>query len=257
MVWWYATYIVNKNQIYRDSFFLWCKIESDESDKWFFFFLLNCRANQSLNNTHHQSMENATSEHSCQLCGAGERTFQSPIYCKPCGGLIKRNETYYTRSSGAEAWHLSCFPIAPEFPKTMVKEKKNNEEAKELVRICRSLITCFIVRLELTWLLYLCAQWVKCDKCKAWQHQICALYNGRRNEGRKQKYTCPHCFKGEVGRNQLAQTAVLGAKDLPRTILSDHIGQRLFRRLSQEKQERAWFHGKSIDEVICIISDIQ
>ncbi|KAK7254982.1 hypothetical protein RIF29_28381 [Crotalaria pallida] len=37
--------------------------------------------------------------------------------------------------------------------------------------------------------------------------------------------------------------------DLPRTILSDQIEQRLFRRLRQERQERARHQGKSYDEV--------
>jgi E1A/CREB-binding protein len=99
-------------------------------------------------------------------------------------------------------------------------------------------------------------QWVQCDKCEAWQHQICALFNGRRNDGGQAEYTCPNCYIEEVERGErmpLPQSAVLGAKDLPRTILSDHIEQRLFKRLKHERQERARFHGKSYDEVINIL----
>lgn len=100
---------------------------------------------------------------------------------------------------------------------------------------------------------YLFLQWVQCDKCEAWQHQICALFNGRRNDGGQAEYTCPNCYVGEVERGEripLPQSAVLGAKDLPRTILSDHIENRLFKNLKHERMERARVHGKSYDEVI-------
>lgn len=95
-------------------------------------------------------------------------------------------------------------------------------------------------------------QWVQCDKCERWQHQICALFNGRRNDGGQAEYTCPNCYIMEIERGErkpLAQDAVLGAKDLPRTILSDHIEQRLAKRLKQERQDRARVQGKSFEEV--------
>ncbi|KAK6911213.1 Zinc finger, PHD-finger [Dillenia turbinata] len=81
-------------------------------------------------------------------------------------------------------------------------------------------------------------QWVQCDKCEAWQHQICALFNGRRNDGGQAEYTCPNCHIKEAERGEckpLPQSAVLGAKDLLRTIL--------------ERAERARLQGKSFDEV--------
>lgn len=95
-------------------------------------------------------------------------------------------------------------------------------------------------------------QWVQCDKCECWQHQICALFNGRRNDGGQAEYTCPNCYVEEVKRGlrmPLPQSAVLGAKDLPRTVLSDHIEDRLFKRLKQERQDRAAQERKSIEEV--------
>lgn len=85
------------------------------------------------------------------------------------------------------------------------------------------------------------AQWVQCDKCQHWVHQICALFNTRRNEG-STEFTCPECCCVEMERGErkaLPPDVVLGAKDLPRTRLSDHLEQRLQRRLAQEKAERA------------------
>ncbi|XP_072953794.1 probable histone acetyltransferase HAC-like 1 [Typha angustifolia] len=185
-----------------------------------------------------QAMERSMSENSCQLCAVEKLTFEPPpIYCSPCGARIKRNAMYYTIGSG-ETRHYFCIPCYNEargdtieaegvpFQKTKLEKKKNDEEIEE-------------------W-------WVQCDKCEAWQHQICALFNGRRNDGGQAEYTCPNCYIEEIERGErkpLPQNAVLGAKDLPRTILSDHIEQRLLKRLKIERQERANHFGKSFDEV--------
>ncbi|KAL8160257.1 hypothetical protein V2J09_001794 [Rumex salicifolius] len=172
-------------------------------------------------------MEQSMSENSCQLCAVEKLTFEPPpIYCSRYGCRIKRNAMYYTFGVG-DTRHYFCFPCYIEargdtimvegtaVPKSRLEKKKNDEETEE-------------------W-------WVQCDKCEAWQHQICALYNGRRNDGGQAEYTCPNCYIEEIEnweRKPLPQSAVLGAKDLPRTILSDHIEQRLFKRLKYERQER-------------------
>ncbi|ERN03959.1 histone acetyltransferase HAC1 [Amborella trichopoda] len=185
-----------------------------------------------------QAMENSMSENSCQLCAVEKLTFEPPpIYCTPCGARIRRNALYYTFGTG-DTRHYFCIPCYNEvrgeyievdctnIPKAKLEKKRNDEETEEA--------------------------WVQCDKCEAWQHQICALFNGRRNDGGQAEYTCPNCYISEIERGErkpLPQSAVLGAKDLPRTILSDHMEQRLFRRLKQERQERAKHLGKSYDEV--------
>ncbi|KAL7102459.1 hypothetical protein ACP275_08G122300 [Erythranthe tilingii] len=185
-----------------------------------------------------QAMERSMSENSCQLCAVEKLAFEPPpTYCTPCGARIKRNALYYTIGAG-ETRHYFCIPCYNEargdtivvdgttIAKARMEKKKNDEETEE-------------------W-------WVQCDKCEAWQHQICALFNGRRNDGGQAEYTCPNCYVEEVEsgeRMPLPQSAVLGAKDLPRTILSDHIEQRLFAKLKQERQDRARFQGKGYDEV--------
>ncbi|KAI3726595.1 hypothetical protein L1987_66393 [Smallanthus sonchifolius] len=185
-----------------------------------------------------QALEHSMSENSCQLCAVEKLTFEPPtIYCTPCGARIKRNAMFYTVGSG-DTRHYFCIACYNEargdtinvdgtnILKARLEKKKNDEETEE-------------------W-------WVQCDRCEAWQHQICALFNGRRNDGGQAEYTCPNCYVEEVERGErkpLPQSAVLGAKDLPRTILSDHIESRLIGRLKQERLERARVHGKSYDEV--------
>lgn len=185
-----------------------------------------------------QAMERSMNENACQLCAVEKLSFEPPpIYCTPCGARIKKNAFYYTYGSSDTRQYV-CVPCYNEargdsvkvegtpVAKAKLKKCKNDEEAEE-------------------W-------WVQCDKCEAWQHQICALFNGRRNDGGEAEYTCPNCYAQEVERGErapLPQSAVLGAEDLPRTLLSDHLEQRLFRRLKQERQERARHLGKSFDEV--------
>lgn len=185
-----------------------------------------------------QAMEHRMSENSCQLCAVETLTFEPPpIYCTPCGARIKRNALYWTMGSG-ETRHCFCIPCYNDarsdtveldgvtYPKSKLERRKNDEETEE--------------------------PWVQCDKCEKWQHQVCALFNMRRNEGGQAEYTCPQCLMGEIEKGErkpLPQSAVLGAKDLPRTLLSDHIEQRLARRLKHERHERARAQGKGYDEV--------
>ncbi|KAK1355332.1 Histone acetyltransferase [Heracleum sosnowskyi] len=185
-----------------------------------------------------QAMEHSMSENSCQLCAVEKLNFEPPpIYCTPCGVRIKRNAMYYTIGVG-ESRQYFCIPCYNETrgetisidgtpcPKAKLEKKRNDQETEE--------------------------GWVQCDKCEAWQHQICALFNSRRNEGGQAEFTCPNCYIAEVERGErmpLPQSAVLGAKDLPRTILSDHLEQRLFKQLKQERIDRARVQGKTYDEV--------
>ncbi|KAF3339716.1 histone acetyltransferase HAC1-like isoform X2 [Carex littledalei] len=189
-----------------------------------------------------QSKSEAVSmnENSCQLCGVEKLTFKPPpIYCTPCGVRIKRNTMYYHPVGTDQQRHYICIPCFNDassetieieghvFPKRGLEKKRNDEKKTE-------------------------EEWVQCDKCEAWQHQICALFNECMNDDDQAEYTCPNCYIEEVEigeRKPLPQSAMLGAKDLPRTILSDHIENRLFKRLKQERQDRANHFGKSFDEV--------
>ncbi|EMS57745.1 putative histone acetyltransferase HAC-like 3 [Triticum urartu] len=93
--------------------------------------------------------------------------------------------------------------------------------------------------------------WVECDKCKAWQHQICALFNPKIAD-EEVEYTCAKCLLKERDSGDIIlpeSPTVLGALELPRTKLSDHIEQRLSLRLEHERLQRARASGKDIEEV--------
>ncbi|XP_024006071.1 histone acetyltransferase HAC4 [Eutrema salsugineum] len=178
------------------------------------------------------------SENACQLCAVERLVFEPiPIYCSPCGVRVKRNALHYSVAAGESRHYVcaTCYNVAREnsvsvdgtsIPKAKLEKKKNDEQVGEA--------------------------WVQCDKCQAWQHQICALFNSRRNHGEATKYTCPNCYIQEVEqgeRRPLPQSAIPGAKSLPVTTLSNHIEQRLFKNLKKERQERARLQGKSYEEV--------
>ncbi|KAI3412738.1 Histone acetyltransferase, partial [Psidium guajava] len=182
---------------------------------------------------------NSIHENSCQLCGADKLVFApSPIYCSSCSVLIKRNGFYYCTSNEIDvqctfcpSCHnccrggtIKCGGIS--VSKAKLHKRKNNEEIEE--------------------------SWVQCDKCGAWQHQICALFNDKRNLGGTAEYICPMCSLNEMGDATLiapVKVGILRAGDLPRTKLSDCLEQRIQRRLKEEREQRAEVLGKGFYEV--------
>lgn len=67
-------------------------------------------------------------------------------------------------------------------------------------------------------------------------------------------YFCPKCHSEGIKNGEhvpLPKTAAFGAKDLPTSLLSDFIEQRLFRRLKQDREKRAKALQKKFDEVCC------
>lgn len=68
----------------------------------------------------------------------------------------------------------------------------------------------------------------------------------------RSEYVCPECCILEMERGERKPrpaNAIPGAKDLPRTILSDYVQERLDIKLKQERGERAKALGKDYEEV--------
>ncbi|TYJ21137.1 hypothetical protein E1A91_A08G044100v1 [Gossypium mustelinum] len=182
---------------------------------------------------------NVDSKNSCQLCGADKLSLApAPIYCSSCCARIRHSAKYYSIPEVDGIRYClcsSCYKLSRSesitssgilVSKAKLIKKINDEEAEE-------------------W-------WVQCDKCKSWQHQICALFNEKKNKEKKDCFLCPKCCLEEIENGEhkppLVKT-VFGAKDLPPTMLSDHLEQRLFRCLQKNREEKAKATGMSIDEV--------
>lgn len=88
-------------------------------------------------------------------------------------------------------------------------------------------------------------QWVLCDRCNLWQH------NSQHDHNETVEYICPFCRFKEIEANIHVpiHPPSSGAQHLQRTKLSNHIEQRLFRSLEQERQQRAEILGQPPEEV--------
>ncbi|CAJ2665963.1 unnamed protein product [Trifolium pratense] len=180
-----------------------------------------------------QSNQTTTASNTCQLCATEHLSFEPvTIFCLCCENPIKKKAHFFCRK-GEEFDADQCFCShcytrfkgdCIEFNGTYVSkkslEKKKNDE------------------------LYF-EPWVECNKCKRWQHQICALYNKKRDLDCKAEYICPFCRLKEIENGMhvpLPKNTVFGAKALPKTMLSDHLEKRLFERLMQERAD--WNNDK-------------
>ena len=124
----------------------------------------------------------------CRLCGGTRLKFDAAIlHCNgPCGQKIRRNSRYYASPDNKFHWCANCYErledtiitVESELRKSDLIQKKNNEQAEE--------------------------SWVQCDHCRGWFHQICALFNGKRNENnpsKKKAFHCALCILKRLGKN--------------------------------------------------------
>jgi E1A/CREB-binding protein len=183
-------------------------------------------------------------EQACRACAIERLTFEPPpLYCYSCVGRIKRGQVYYhipPHVSGGEvrkdAWCNACYNAingsieveGNKYAKSQLAKKKNDDDLEE--------------------------PWVQCDYCNGWYHQICVLFNGRRNEGGEAPFTCPSCILSQLDKKERTPTTTrpssqLPATTLPQTRLSYFLEERLRKVMGHERNERARALGKPVEEV--------
>lgn len=176
------------------------------------------------------SIDGLPDQNTCSLCGMEKLLFEPPPrFCALCFKIINSAGCYYVEVENGTEKSSICSKCHHLSSLRAKYQKKFNYAETDA---------------EAEW-------WVQCDKCKAWQHEICALFN-RKCEGAKAEYTCAKCFLKEKDSGDiqaLESSTVLGAQELQRTKLSDHIEQRLSERLEQDRQQRASASGKVAEEV--------
>ena len=139
---------------------------------------------------------------------------------------IRRNAFYYTDSSKQNSWCAPCYdklkdadPIllddGTEIRKKDLQRLKNDAVAEEA--------------------------WVECDYCKTWIHQICGLFNGRKNRTAA-PFICPKCVLKERTENPEvipSRVSTHVAKDLPHCAMSKAIERGLERALQKAYDKKA------------------
>lgn len=187
--------------------------------------------------------EKRSNSEACLVCGEISLKFEPPVYyCNgKCGGQrIRRNSYYYSAGNNAYHWCTLCFQELREnqliqLPDCTItkaelakNKKKHSEESEE--------------------------PWVQCDSCERWVHQICGLFNGRRNLGDSTGYMCPTCLmeRRKLGGQEgfvSSTTKKMQAIDLPRTTLSDFIERRISEKLESAYHDTAFKLNQTYEEV--------
>ncbi len=177
--------------------------------------------------------ERKKNEKACALCGFEKLQFEPPVFfcnnMKCSSKRIHRNRHFYVGGNNQYNYCSQCYneldnEVPIELPdmtlkKADLKKKKNDEVHEE--------------------------NWVQCDVCQRWIHQICGLFNSRQNKDNRSIYSCPKCLLDERKKGKRPGKAnAPTAEDLPRTKLSEWIEtyirpkiQAQHKVLAQEKSE--------------------
>lgn len=179
----------------------------------------------------------------CLICGEIKLLYEPPVYyCNgKCGGQrIRRAATFYSTKTNNYHWCNQCYnelkdsvPIRlPDCTilKSDLVKKKHNEDSEE--------------------------PWVQCDgPCERWVHQICGLFNGRRNTGDECHFVCPNCIvdkRRKAGPSDVIIAPTdkkMKADDLPHCNLSQYLEKRIHERLEIAYRETAAKRNIRVEDV--------
>jgi E1A/CREB-binding protein len=168
----------------------------------------------------------------CTLCSLDSIKYEPmTYYCNGvtcAGNRIRRNSHFYTGGVNQFHWCTPCY-----------QELKDNEpiHVGEIVLSKRELVRKKNDEVQEE-------PWVECTTCRMWVHQLCALFNQRKNTHVDRPYYCPNCILNtRRSTGQLGPTsAKLGGRDLPHTpfsrFLEDRVNERLQRCYEEDAQQR-------------------
>ena len=89
--------------------------------------------------------------------------------------------------------------------------------------------------------------WVACDICDRWVHQVCGLFNCRRNTSEAVAFVCPVCVvdrRAKNGSDVAITSKKMKASDLPHNSMSRFIETRVSERVERAYDARAELIGK-------------
>jgi len=176
----------------------------------------------------------------CALCNSQRRLFEPTVlHCNGTCGMqkIRRNSYYYTAGSKSNSnhWCVNCHGLLKD-EETIMLDDGTEVWKKDLQKVKNDSMP------E--------EAWVQCDKCDSWVHQICALFNGRKNKSAS-SFSCPKCDLAKLSAPglKLASKPLKAAKDLPHCKMSLAIEKGLEKHLGKAYMLRAKNKGLTLQKV--------
>jgi len=176
----------------------------------------------------------------CAICGEYELVFEPPVYyCngKCQGQRIRRNSWFYTGGNDQYHWCHGCFQDMRDgqikLPDcTLLKSEVSKTKKKHIEENAEP--------------------WVECDECNRWCHQVCAMFNGRRNTSQEVPYLCPMCLVERRKKNPescLLSNKKMTVADIPHNTLSKFLECGVKARLQKCYDQTCEKEGIPMDKI--------